>query len=277
MQEISPNVFIDHNALGLITGLVRTEEGTVLIDWLVRPDESKPWKGSVAKFGSGDARFLITLDTNYDRQLSAKGSNSVIIAQANALLPPKTRQNVTKVQEELTGINDAHEVMVTSSRCLPPEITFTNNLKISIGGMEIQLESHSGSNNAGIWAILPKEKVIFVGDTVLVDQPPFLAYSNLENWIADIDLLISRTFRAYQIVSSRSGIVNIDQVRAMGRMLRVIQRYLSPLAEKKAEFDEFLAVIPKIMKRFDVSPVAREQYYNRLRWGLATYYEINFR
>lgn len=272
MQELTPNVSIQLNALGLYTGIIQTNEGNILIDSPHRNEDYKAWTSRSAK---SDALFLVLLDTQYDRTLSAKGCDCIVISQSDYLLPSRPRQQAVKLQEELIGTGDSHEQMGSSSRGFAPEISFDQNLNLYLGGIDLSLEHHPGSNMAGIWAILPKEKVIFVGDSVMVNQPPFLAYADPAAWVEDMKILTSKAYKGYQIVSSRNGVVSQDQARAMGKLMSFIQQSFASLSEKKADLDSYLNLIPRILKRIEYSPVDSELFFNRLRWGLTTYYELN--
>lgn len=232
MQELTPIVSIQQNALGLYTGIIQTKDGNILIDSPHRTEDHKAWTNRTAK---SDAIFLVLLDTQYDRTLSAKGCDCIIVSQSDYLLPARPRQQAVKLQEELLGSGDGHEQIGSSSRPYSPEISFDQNMNLFFGGTEIYLEHHPGSNMAGIWATLPKEKVIFVGDSVMVNQPPFLAYCNPAAWAADMKLLASRAYKGYQIVSSRVGLVTQEQVRSMGKLMGFIQSSIATLKEKNAD------------------------------------------
>ena len=272
MQELTPTVSIQQNALGLYTGIIQTKEGNILIDSPYRTDDHKAWGNRSAK---SDSMFLVLLDTQYDRTLSAKGCDCIIVSQSDYLLPARPRQQAVKLQEELLGSGEGHEQIGSSSRPYFPEISFDQNMNLFYGGAEIYLEHHPGSNVAGIWAVLPQEKVIFVGDSVMVNQPPFLAYSDPTAWATDMKLLASRAFKGYQIVSSRAGLVTQEQVRTMGKLMTFIQNSIAALKEKNADLDTYLELIPRILKRIEYSPAEGELFFNRLRWGLTTYYELN--
>jgi hypothetical protein len=272
MQELTPIVAIQQNALGLYTGIVQTTEGNILIDSPYRTDDYKAWGNRATK---SDAIFLVLLDTQYDRTLSAKGCDCIILSQSDYLLPAKPRQQAVKLQEELLATGDGHEQNGSPSRPYTPEISFDQNMNLFFGGAEVLLEHHPGSNVAGIWAILPQEKVIFVGDSVMVNQPPFLANCDPAAWAADMKLLASKAYKGYQIVSSRAGLVTQDQVREMGKLMTFIENSIARLREKDADLDTYLELIPRVLKRVEYSPAEGELFFNRLRWGLTTYYELN--
>ena len=272
MQELTPIVAIQQNALGLYTGIVQTTEGNILIDSPYRTDDYKAWGNRATK---SDAIFLVLLDTQYDRTLSAKGFDCIIVSQSDYLLPARPRQQAVKLQEELLATGDGHEQNGSPSRPYSPEISFDQNMNLFFGGAEVLLEHHPGSNVAGIWAILPQEKVIFVGDSVMVNQPPFLAHCDPAAWAADMKLLASKAYKGYQIVSSRAGLVTLDQVREMGKLMTFIENSIGRLRENDADLDTYLELIPRVLKRIEYSPAEGELFFNRLRWGLTTYYELN--
>ena len=276
MQEIAPNVFIDNNSLGLVTGVIRTDAGSVLVDSPSRQDDARSWRSGTAKLVLGEPKFLINLDTNYDRILSAKGTECVIITQANTVTVPRGKAAAAKNQDDGLSDTETHDQQSSSPlRWNPPAIVVEDNLSIHLGGVQIDLEHHAGSNSAGIWVILPQQKVVFVGDSVLVDQAPFLAYANLAIWQEDLQLLSSRNYKGFQIVSSRSGVVSIEQVREMAKLIAFISNLMETLIQNRSDLEGFNLLIPKIMKKIHVLPGSEDLCTNRLRWGLATWYEQN--
>ncbi|MEL7645435.1 MAG: MBL fold metallo-hydrolase [Anaerolineaceae bacterium] len=275
MQEIAPNVFIENNSLGLVTGVIRGKTGSVLIDSPSRQDEMRSWRSGTARLITGDPKFLVHLDTNYDRLLGIKGTDCVIVTHTNSLVPEKVKTSGSKPADESMQPGEGHEAFVSPFRVIPPEIVFSQSLALYLDDTEILLEHHPGSNFAGIWAELPARKVIFVGDAVLPEQPPFLAYCDLDHWLEDLSVLSGKKYRNYQIVSARSGVLDQSQVELMAGHIETIHTLLSPLMARNASLEELLALIPAIMQRFEPNANTSDMYYNRLRWGLTTYYELN--
>ncbi len=276
MKEIVTNVYIEQNSLGLFTGIIQSGKGLVLIDSPLRPVEGGLWKGCVDQNDDCQACYMIVLDTNYDRLLSIKGSECVIVAHSGAITPIRSR--TPRFSEESQQHYENPETVLTGSRMLPPEIIFETDLSLHVDGLQIDLEHHAGSNHAGIWVIVPDRKVVFVGDTVVVDQPPFLAYSNLETWEADLELLSSGKYKEYMVVSSRSGVVDSDQVKAMTRQVVNIRKTFEALKESNAPIEDWHGKIPQFLARFSQLDLFNsELFYNRLHWGITTYYEFNCR
>ena len=100
MQEIASNVYIDQNSVGLIIGLIRNGKETVLIDAPQWHGESGSWRSSTTRLDIAKPRYLIVLDTHYDRLLSLRGSDSVIVAQSEAISPIRSRTSANKSSDE---------------------------------------------------------------------------------------------------------------------------------------------------------------------------------
>ena len=273
MQEIAPNIFIEQNSLGMVTGIIRSDSSTTLIDYPFRQDELKSWRGATSRMVSGDARYLIMLDTHYDRLLSSKGSDCTIIAHANTVMPGRLKVTNVKGQDEQMIQTESYDPTGNVARLLPPEITFADRMNLYLGEYEIQLQHRPGANYAAIWVEIPQQKIVFVGDSVMVDQPPYLAFSNPAIWVDEMALLAGKDYCGYQIVSTRDGIVSQENVRDWGKVISFIHETFDDLLRKEADLEEWMLEIPKIMRFFNPLMREDERYYNRLRWGIKTWYE----
>lgn len=269
MEAISPNISLEKNGIGLYAGLVHNEFACLQIDANFHPQDLPFYRVSGEK-NHNLLSFLVLLDTNYDRVLSTKGSDCITITQRNAATTGRVKNTARSQDEQLTFM-DMHET--PTSRWVPPEILYQTDMALALGNLEVFFEHRSGSSHAGTWVKIPEEKVIFVGDSVVVNQSPFLAYANLATWEEDLKYLQGKQFNGYRIITSRNGIVEGKDVQWMAKLIAYIRSLLEPLDAKKSVIDEYHAVIPKIMKKFELTPNESELYFNRLRWGLSTYFE----
>ena len=96
------------------------------------------------------------------------------------------------------------------------------------------LEHHPGPTAGATWVILPEAKVVFVGDAVLKNQPPFLAGADLPVWLDTLKLLLSPAYRNWLVVSGRGGVVAAEIIRAQKEYLDQLLNKMEKLAQKKA-------------------------------------------
>lgn len=273
MQEIAPNIFIEQNSLGMVTGIIRSENSTTLVDFPFRQDELKSWRGATSRMVSGDARYLIMLDTHYDRLLSSKGNDCTLIAHTNTVVPGRMKVTNVRGQDEPIIHTESYDPTGNVARLLPPEITFEDRMVLYLDEYEVILKHRPGANYAAIWVELPQQKIIFVGDSVMVDQPPYLGFSTPKIWVDEMAILADKDYRGYQIVSTRDGIVSQEDVSYWGNVIKFISDKFDALLAAQAEIEEWYEIIPDVMNHFNPLMREDERYYNRLRWGIRTWYD----
>ena len=276
MQEIEHTIFIETKYSGVVIGAIFGEQNCILIDAPFRIEDVKDWKAQLAKVKRGPCdRLLVNLDTHLDRTLGVKGMECPVVLQVNGLSMVKNRSTALRSQEvEAGAIWEGYDGL-GNMRWVSPEITFENDMHVQLGEKTVILEHHAGANPAGVWVKIPDEKVLFVGDSVVVDQPPFLAFADLEVWINDIHLLLTPEYRNYKVIGGRNGLLSHDDIKAMGKQLRSMQGALERLEIKGIEADSAAVVANKWIKKYDASPENQDIYLNRLKWGINAYFDLH--
>ena len=70
---------------------------------------------------------------------------------------------------------------------------------------------------------VPDDKVVFLGDAVLKDQPPFIAHADLPAWMEALELLIEfRNIAAIHFVSGRGGTASTSAIKAQLELMEEI-------------------------------------------------------
>jgi len=143
------------------------------------------------------------------------------------------------------------------------------------GGPDVILEHHPGPTLGSIWVLIPSAEVVFVGDTILNDQPPFLASANLPAWIESLELLKS-SFKQFTIVSGRGGLDGKDSIHSQLNILKKILRGLNQLAKKDAPPEMTEGLISDLISMMSLPADRRKHYIQRLRHGLYYYYTQHY-
>ena len=189
MQEITKNIFIEDQFLGVTLGVIVTPRGLIQIDAPPSPEDARSWRASLMNLGGGVDRLLINMDAHPDRTLGARAMDCTFVAHEKTAYIFRTRPGTFKAQGEETGADWESIPGLGSVRWAPPEISFLDQLSLHWGDSPVLLEHRPGPSNGSIWVNLPEEKVLFIGDTVMKNQPPFLAGSNLKAWLESLSLL----------------------------------------------------------------------------------------
>jgi glyoxylase-like metal-dependent hydrolase (beta-lactamase superfamily II) len=143
--------------------------------------------------------------------------------------------------------------------------------------MPVILESHPGPTEGAIWVILPEEKVVFIGDTVVKGQPPFLAHADIPSWLESLDYLQGGDFKGYTVISGRDGSVSPQAIRSQYDFLKKLNGKIEKLGAKKsaaANVTDKLA--DQVLKDFKAPAAKSRQYSQRLRYGLRNYYARHY-
>ena len=271
MQEIANNVLIEDQYPGVTLGVIVTNRGLIQIDAPPSPEDARSWRASLMNLGGGLERVLINLDAHPDRTLGARAMDCTVIAHENTALTFRTRPGAFKAQGEETGSDWESITGLGSIRWVPPEISFGEHMALYWNDSPVLLEYHPGPSNGSIWVHLPKEKVIFLGDAVLKNQPPFLAGSNLKEWISSISELLDVNYKGYTFVSGRGGTVTPAIIKTQLDILKSANEKLGKIKAKKPQPAAVEKITASLLKKIKAPAVRQKQYAQRLRYGITHY------
>jgi cyclase len=271
MREIARQIYIEEEYPGVILGAISLPHGLIQIDAPPSPEDGRSWRASLLSLNSGVERILINLDAHPDRTLGVRAMDCTVIAHEKTVQAFRNRPNTFKAQGDETGADWESVAGIGSVRWSLPEISFTSRLVIEWSDLPVLLEHHPGPTPGASWVIIPDLKVVFVGDLVLKNQPPFLAFSDLPEWLESLDLLLGE-YKNYTVVSGRSGVVAASIVQAQRDLLLTIQKKLEGLAQKQAAPEAVDALVQPLLSGIKAPAERQKQFARRLGYGLRHYY-----
>ena len=277
MQSIADNVYIEDRYLGVTLGVIQQARGLMQIDAPPSPDDNRSWRAALMSLSGGPERVLLILDAHPDRTLGARGMECTVIAQDKTAQVFRTRPTTFKAQGTETGADWETIPGLGTVRWVAPEISFGAQMALHWDENAVILEHHPGPTTGAMWVILRQEKVIFVGDLVAKNQPPFLAHADLPAWIEGLELLASPAYRGFTVVSGRGGTVTPAVIRTQADLMKKIHDRLEKLARRGSSPDATEKLIDVVLTGFKASSAKHKQYAQRLRYGLRHYYARHYR
>jgi cyclase len=276
MQEISTNVYIETAYAGVTLGAINLRHGLVLIDAPFLPDDIRSWRSSLVSLGGGVDRILVNQDAHIDRIMGSWAMECTIVGHEDLAEIFQTRPFPYRSQSIETGAEwEAYENL-GSNRWAPPEISFTHEMRISWDTTPILLQHCNGAELGTLWVHLPEERILFLGDLVIPDQPPFLANAFIPDWIETLGQIMEPAFRNYTLIGGRTGIIRREQVRWQIRFLEKAQKLLEKLKEKNAPENAVGDLVPRLLKDIEFPQERETLFHRRLNWGLTQYYTRNY-
>lgn len=271
MQEIAPHIFIENSYPGVTLGAINWLHGLVLIDAPLRPDDIRLWRSTLANMNGGLDRLLINLDEHFDRTIGARQVECMVAGHEKMNLLFRDRPVTFKSQTVETGADWELQNGLGSIRWAPPDISFSHQLEINWDDYPILLDYREGPSACSIWVELPQQKIVFVGDTIIPNAPPFLASADIPAWKETLNLLLAPRYKDYIIVSGRGGVVDHGAVKEQIKFLEKVEHQLGKLVDKKNSPVEIEKGAHLLLKHFEVDSEKASHYLLRLSWGLQQY------
>jgi len=242
-----------------------------MIDSPLQSEDARSWRAMLFNFSSSTKKFLVNLDAHPDRTLGSRAMESTIIAHTLTAEELKFRPSVFKGQNMVSGAEWEINERVIGTRWSLPVITINTQLLLHLNEAEVIVECHPGPSTGSIWVIIPSAKVVFIGDTVVPNQPPFLSQADIPVWIETLNQL-GKGFRDYIIVSGRGGPIAFETVSSQKNYLNKVMKGLERLANREAPPEKTESLVNRLLKDFKIPPNRKTQYNNRLKFGLFHYY-----
>lgn len=271
MDQISEHVFIENEFPGVVLGALNLPHGLVMVDAPLQSSDISAWRGRLANLGGGVDKLLVLLDTHLDRSYGAHAMGANILSHANAAEAVQMRAGAMHHQDNKTGAAwEVHNIFI-EPHTLTPDFTYSEKISIYWNNDPLLVIHHPGSHIAGSWLLYEPDKIVFVGDSVVSNQPPFLAWSDLEVWLDDLYLLQSNDFADYLIISGRNGIVGQEDVNRMIDFILAVRNEIQSLHYQKKQDEAFESAIDRLLNQFGYDPIFKEHHRQRLQWGLSQY------
>jgi glyoxylase-like metal-dependent hydrolase (beta-lactamase superfamily II) len=276
MEEIAPNIFLEDGFPGVVLSAFRFKNHLLLVDSPFRSEDIRIWRSKLAELGSNIEKTLVILDAHIDRTIGTRAMEAIIVGHENAVEIIRSRPTSGRGQDLISGAECDMYDLPSSIRWTLPSMTFTKSLSIYLDENHIELSHRPGAHLAGSWLLYEAEKLLFVGDSVMANQPPFLAWSDLGLWLEELEELLSDKYKGYKIITSRNGVVRTRTIEKWLNYLTRIKDAVDAVASADGQVSDLLAVVPDLLKRMNFVRNLTELYENRLNWGLEEYYKRRF-
>jgi glyoxylase-like metal-dependent hydrolase (beta-lactamase superfamily II) len=276
MQQIENGIFYEDAFLGVTVGAMVFSQGSIMIDAPLRPEDTRTWRSALMNQRGGAARLLVSLDAHPDRTLGTRALECPIVAHQKTAQVFRNRPTIFKGQSIETGSAWETYSDAIGMRWASPDMTFTDRMSLFWGGPEVVLDFHPGPTPGSIWTIVPAAKVIFVGDSVVMNQPPFLSQADLGQWIESLNVL-EKEYADYKIISGRGGPASLEDIRKLRGLLGDIGQQMDTLGSKNAAPEATQDLAASLLARFSYPPKLADFYTARIRYGLYQCYTRRFR
>ena len=193
IEEIADGVHVETAHLGSNNAILVTDDGVVLIDAPHRPTDAVAWRRRAEQLGG--IRYLIQTDHHIDHTMGSHFVPGTVVGHR------LTREGLLHsfpdpgYIADLVAVIDPQGVpLMAGHRPRLPEITFTDEMDLHVGGRHLRLLSFSGHTPNTIGVLLPDERILFSGDNVCSASLPSFQEAFVDRWLASLDLIDALDF-----------------------------------------------------------------------------------
>jgi glyoxylase-like metal-dependent hydrolase (beta-lactamase superfamily II) len=274
MRKLLTGIYIESGYDGVTVGAIELDKGFLLIDAPLKAEDGNAWLAALDEINSDIPKLLVNMDSNPDRTLGAKALDCKIISHTDTMQVFKQRSAIFKAQSIEGGFEWELLGGLSGVRWKPPEQFLSGSVEFFWGGKRIFLNHHPGPESGALWVEVPDQKVVFVGDTVVIKQPPFLEKANIEDWVNSLDILLN-DYQDYKIICSRGGLVEEEDIKQLKKFLINVNKQVEKIGKKQAVPTATQKLVDKLLSQWKYPAKYKEFYTDRLRHGLAAYYTRN--
>lgn len=271
MKKIKKNIYFESSYTGATVGAFLFPEDTLLIDAPLRPEDGRAWLAELKQVGASSRRLLVNLDSHPDRTLGSQTLEAEVVAHEETAKQFRRRAAIFKALKQESGAEWEETPGLSGLRWIMPRLSFVDSLSLHFDGLDLLLEEHAGPGPGACWLLVPEEKIVFVGDTVTLGEPPFLGQADIPAWLETLDLLLAREYRDFTIISGRGGKATARDVKQMHSLLRDVHNKLRGLSRHKNLAAEVDKLAGRYADRHKPSSRARSLYVQRLKHGMLEY------
>jgi cyclase len=226
IREVAPDIFVETEFHGANVGFVVTGEGVILIDTPLLPNDARLWRSEIKKRTDQEIIYIINTDHHRGHILGNQFfPEGMVIAHEFAWKNMQSygdgfRTRLLNLYRE--RIPEAAREWERDLDIVVPQITFTDRLVLFKGDKEIHLIPLGGHTQATTVVYLPNDGVLFAGDLVVTDRPPFLSQSNTKRWLNALTYV--RKLKFDVLVPGHGELCGKEATEKMSEFLRLVRR-----------------------------------------------------
>lgn len=199
-ERITDHIFVfrSDQYAQVTAGVVLTREGTVVIDTLLYPEETKLIRRYI-EAGLGSAvKFVINTHFHADHTTGTcffPGAQVISHKRCRDMLEGRGRESLAQLKENASEFAPVELVL--------PDITFDDEMTLEVGGIHFKLRGSPGHSPDSIVCLLEDEEILFAADTVM--PLPYFADGDFSDFVESLNKLLERDYE--NIVQGHGDII----------------------------------------------------------------------
>jgi cyclase len=270
LQEIAPRIFVETKYHGANVAFVVTGEGVVLIDTPMLPKEARKWYDVIKEHTDEEIIYIINTDHHRAHVIGNQHfPTATVIAHERAWKEMKSygdsfRTRLINMYRD--RIPEAVEEWKRNLEIIKPEITFEGRTQLFKGDKEIHLIPLGGHTPATTVIYFPNEELLFTGDLVVTNRPPFLSQGNTKEWLQALTYL--RKLRYNILIPGHGELTGKEATEKMSDYLRLVRRKVRSAYRAGMPKADAARSLSHLIRYWPIPPFEKPKADRRFKSGL---------
>jgi cyclase len=270
-REVAPRVFVETEYHGANVAYIVTGEGVILIDTPMLPNQARLWRAEIERRTGEPILYVINTDHHRAHVIGNQHfPTATVIAHEHAWKEMKSYGESFRTRLINMYRDRIPEAVAEWKRNLvivKPEVTFTSRTILYRGDKEIQLIPLGGHTPATTVVYLPNDGLLFAGDVVVTNRPPFLSQGSTKQWLEGLTYL--RKLRYDLLVPGHGELTGKEATENMSSYLRLVRRKVRGAYLRGMPKAETARSLSHLIRHWPIPPFEKPKADRRFKSGLS--------
>jgi cyclase len=275
MREIAEGVVVSTDFRRLTVGAIATGKGIVCIDVPPYPRDARLWRSLLMERFKQPIKMVILTDAHPDRLLGLYWyEEACIVAQTEScqLIRSLPTGIVDQVADAISTNSDERSSFI-GVRLRYPRVTFSQQMTAYVENVGIPLMAMPGPTPGNLWLHLPDDRLVFTGDSVVVNDAPYMTNTHSKDWLNSLTMLRRPRFAVDVVVPGRGPLVDKEASLPISEFLRYLRRRVQSLIRSGRPRTDIEDVIPDVLAHTPYAPADHTLIEGRIRAGMEAVYD----
>lgn len=276
MKQIAPNIYVSTRYPYVNVGCVVGATGVVAFDAPTLPGDALDWRQRIRALTERPIVYTALTDGHPHRLLCAGLLGAPIVATRAAyqVAVDRTRGYWRNHVRRLSRYHPEEEAALKEVEPVLPEILFSDTLTLHKGGTDVTLETINGAAPGSAWIDLREYNVLFLGDSLVVGEPPVMDETpDTRAWLDLLTDLRRPRFSEVTLVPGRGSVGDPASTEPLSEYIRVARRRMRSLRRLERPAQDATDFVAELLSLFPLSEEERHRFRRRVRNGLKHAYE----
>jgi cyclase len=270
IREIASDIFVETNFHGANVAYVRTDEGVILIDTPMLPKEARQWRAEIEKKTGQQIIYIINTDHHRAHVIGNQFfPTATVIAHEQAWKEMKSygdsfRTRLINMYRE--RIPEAVAEWKDNLEIIKPSITYTGRTILFKGDKEIHMIPVGGHTPATTVVLFPNDGLLFAGDVVVTNRPPFLSQGNTKEWLDALTYL--RRLQYDVLIPGHGELTGKEATEKMSEYLRMVRRRVRSAYRSGMPKADTARSLSHLIRYWPIPPFEKPKADRRFKSGL---------